>query len=873
MKSRLVDYLLAKGVRHVVRGGKYWFSCPHPSHVDEDPSAVIYNNHDGQRLYCASQCRQSFDVYDVAGFLTGATEFPDKKEEVERVLNCAPRIETPEPKNSEKKPSEYVAVSIDDARTIYDMDKILKIGIEREYGTRIGGYWAAKNEAGEVVGVEVRFESDNPDGTVKKSPFLFYYSGKALKWANPPHLVFGLDELVQNPNKFRLIHEGPKARKIAADAMPEFVHLSWNGGSNKIQKIDWSFLNDGVPVYFYYDDDQKRYPDGRMKHDADQPGYRNAIELKKIVPGLIIVKPIPEARTVKPDGADIVEALQVKTPGEMTEYILSVRDDMHRPGGETGAGGGDGGGDTGEVAGVVADMPFTILGMADDGLAYFVTSDRRLYSTPVDSISKSKMLVLSDRGWYMDEFGYKNKIEWEDAQNFIIRASQSKDFDLDNLRGRGAWAESDGRICYHDGENTIGEYSPDKIFVRKRKKDIGICGSPADVEICQRLGVAAMKLSFDKKEDAIKCLSWSILSPFSGALPVRPSCLLTGDSGTGKTTIMNYIIRPLSNGFAATGATTTPAYLRSRLRLDSGGIILDETEGKSQEASKNRSDLFQLMRHSFTADAPATGKGRADGGFVEYNMSNMFLFIAIDPSVSDEADEKRIFRINLKKVDPDVKKWLPVERELNELVTDENCRAIRALTWRKLPAIISEAKRITPIIQEIKHKDNRSSYAEALLYSAYFLIWKGWDAVDEAEARAILSEVITHDDEEPNETVEMINRLLDEIIMLPELRENKTIREMLNYIHKWADGENLGTDDTQRMREYRETCERYGVRLVDGGNIAVQGDNHIIEKIFGKKQYNKQLRRHPGCVERSKNVRFSGATRRSIIITGVLEGD
>lgn len=857
MKYRLVDYLLSKGVRHTVRGGKYWFSCPHPSHADDDPSCVVYNNHDGQRLYCASQCRQSFDVYDVAGFLTGATDFPEKKSEVERVLNCAPRAETTEPKSSEKKPSEYVAVGIEDARTIYDMDKILKIGIEREYGTRIGGYWAAKNEAGEVVGVEVRFESDNPDGTIKKSPFLFYYSGKALKWANPPHLVFGLDELVQNPNKPRLIHEGPKARKIAADAMPEFVHLSWNGGSNKIQKIDWSFLGDGVPVYFYYDDDQKKYPDGRMKHDSDQPGYRNAVELKKIVPELRIVKPIPEARTIKPDGADIVEALQVKTPEEMTAYILSARDDMHRPGGETGADG-------------EADMPFTILGIADDGLAYFVTTDGRLYSSPVDSMSKNKMLVLADRGWWMNEFGHRDRIEWEDAQNFIIRASQGQDFDLENLRGRGAWSEPDGRICYHDGAETVGEYDQKRMFIRKRRKDIGLNDSPAPVDLCQKIGIAAMKMSFEAKEDAIRCLSWSILAPFSGALPLRPSCLLTGDSGTGKTTIMNTIVKPLSGSDAFVGATTTPAFVRSEMKHDSCGVIFDETEGKTQEAIKNRMDLFQLMRQSFTADSPKTGKGRADGGNVKYDMSNMFLFIAVDPTTREAADEKRIFRINLVKPRTKFTGWVDVERELTELLTPENCRAIRALTWQKLPEIISEAKRITPIIQEIKHKDNRSSYAEALLYAAYFLIWKGWATVDEADARAILSDVITHDDEEPNETVEMLSRILDEIVHLPDQKKNITIREMLIFTAANDDNRDIGVDSAYTLREYRESCERIGVRIIDGANIAIANTSHMIEKILGVKGHNKQLSRHPGCIERSRVVRFAGASKRAIIIAGVL---
>jgi hypothetical protein len=242
----------------------------------------------------------------------------------------------------------------------------------------------------------------------------------------------------------------------------------------------------------------------------------------------------------------------------------------------------------------------------------------------------------------------------------------------------------------------------------------------------------------------------------------------------------------------------------------------------------------------------------------------MFLFISIDPTINEVADEKRIFRINLKKIATGFKEWIAVERELNELLSDDNCRAIRALTWRRLPEIIDEARRLTPIIQEIKKKDNRSSHAEALLYAAYFLIWKGWEKIDETEARAILSDVIQRDEEEPNETVDMVERILDEIIFLPEAKKSKTIREMLNVV--------LQDDITEPLSECRDMCERYGVRIYHG-NLAIANNNKYIAKILNINDgYNKQLRRHPGFVEILKPTRFAGGTKRGIVIKGVLDG-
>jgi len=449
-------------------------------------------------------------------------------------------------------------------------------------------------------------------------------------------------------------------------------------------------------------------------------------------------------------------------------------------------------------------------------------------------------------------------------------ASRCKDFDPEKTLGRGAWRRADGELCYHDGIDTYGHKDPEKIYLRKMKKDIGITGEQADVEICQEIGRIALSMTFETKLDAVRCLAWSCLAPFAGALPWRPAILLTGSSESGKTTIINNLVTAIGCPEFFNGAETTPAYLRAKICNDSGGVVFDETEG-GEKAQKNRQELFLVMRQSTSDDAPKVGKSNKDQGVVEYNMKNMFLFSSIHAGIDDEADEKRILRVNLRKTKKHEEEWDDLENRIDKYITEENCRAIRALTWNKLSDIIKYSKQIRRTIAKITGLSSRSAYAEALIISCYFLIWRGMnisDCMDEVVEGLIKEIYENHEIEERDESSETLDKILDTVVYLPEKHENKTLREMLYKAKETA------TDSEKR--EYVDTLARYGLRHVHDkiDLLAVQKDNWLIKKIIGTGNgYNKILWRHKDCTEHSRRVRMAGTLRSCVMIKGVFDCD
>jgi len=516
---------------------------------------------------------------------------------------------------------------------------------------------------------------------------------------------------------------------------------------------------------------------------------------------------------------------------------------------------------------------FTILGMADDGLAYFLDRHGRILSTRLASLSQNKLLMLAPLTLWethsneVTRHGEISRKGWMNIMDEIIQIAGSKDFDLDNIRGRGAWRESDGSICYHDGINTSGVKNSDKLYIKKRQIDIGLSNTHATREDCQLIGKIVSSLNFETKLDVVRCLSWSILSPFSGALPWRPALLVTGESGSGKTTIVDYVIKPLASPYVFNGGDTSVSYIRNKLNKDSCAVVVEELEADTQKKRTNREEIFSMIRQSTSDDAPISGKATRDGGIIEYTMKNMFCAVAVSPEIEAIADENRIFRINIKPKQNSSVKWSELQDALINNLTPEKCASIRALTWSKLNLILDSAKILCSIIQDITKRDTRSSYADGLLLSAYFLIWKNQDSIDENEASEIIKEMFSTQEktEKRDETDELLQRILAQSVYLSEQKRKMSIYEILNNIKL-----DIGTDSD--LKEFKRTAGLHGIKVFKNGDIAIQIYNHEISMIIDRQRgYDKILRRHKKFIEAKNCDLFGLGTHKCLIISGLLE--
>lgn len=307
LKARLKEFLLLHGTEFDTSGK---FKCLW--HDDTNPSMSIIP--DGTQAHCFA-CETNADIFKFAARFYGLDEKRDFTEIGKQIQSEFGIIST-EAETSDKP----VTISFSEYETVYSQAAILKLGTlvfgkQRKEKTAlvIEAVYPCQNEAGDLEFVEARFQAACfPDG--KKRTAAFWFNGKNLKAKNNPHGLFGRELLKTNPNKPILIVEGPKCQKAAADALPYFISIAWNGGGNGQKALDFHELS-GRTIYIYPDDDAP----------GKKSAQKTAAKLEGIAASIILVDPLPEARIIKPSGADIVEALQVKTTDEITAHIKAFK--------------------------------------------------------------------------------------------------------------------------------------------------------------------------------------------------------------------------------------------------------------------------------------------------------------------------------------------------------------------------------------------------------------------------------------------------------------------------------------------------------------------------------------------------------------------
>jgi hypothetical protein len=830
-------------------------------------------------------------VFEVAGLLDNLHSFPDKKKAVQNALGV---VEVGQPQTQKPKqpaqPSKMVPLEYEQAKKTFTTKRFLEISEfvgkgdpKKGYGDKITGAWPYRNEAGLVEIVDIRFEG----GPRKKNVVSFYWDGRSVKSKGCPVVVCGRDLLSKYPDHDIVIVEGAKAKQAAEALIPfGFIPLTWNGGTGKIDRADWSCVY-GRNVFFLADD--------------DTPGLKAAAKFGDNYGALVndwkIVPPYEPARKFKPSGADIVEILQLISPEELAKYIresehYSVPADSAQQAATSPAPPVEHGRGAFLPPNTNQDvdekgLPFRVLGVSEDGKSYYLDRHGRLYDFKLDAINKNKMIMLAPLSYWTTYIG-TTKIttdEWTLIQDDIVQMAGSKDFDTDNIRGRGAWKEPDGKICFHDGKKTIGEFSPDRVFLKKPKIDIGIDRQDLPQDIVDKMKDACFGLSFESKSDAMRLLSWSVLAPFSGALEWRPQAFLTGPSSSGKSSIENFIVKPLSLSDRFNGGKTSAAGFMQNRKKDAGAVTIEEADPDTEKKKTYKEDLLSIMRQSTSDDTPKSAMGTSDQTGTTYMTRDMFIFVAISPEIESVADDNRLVRINTKKPNSKDTSWGSLRADLVKYMTDENCACLRGMVWRNLKTIKKLAEKVSVMIQERTGKDHRFAISEGTLMATYLTVWKGIKNPSDEVIKEFIGQNydLQEPDEERDDTQEMIDRILEHRIRVSlEKPKEFNVLECLNIVRSrkivsgadtaYGGDENVTKED---LIEFKRAINNIGITVDSNGNLAIANNHSEIKRITGKSYgYSKLLKRHKDLVDSSKNVFFIDQKgRRCTVIGNILKGD
>lgn len=296
------------------------------------------------------------------------------------------------------------------------------------------------------------------------------------------------------------------------------------------------------------------------------------------------------------------------------------------------------------------DMNFKVLGYNQGTYYYFPYKARQIVALSATAHSLQNLFRLDNLDAWMNKFGTGQTPEKKVvmyASNALIELAERRGVfkEEDRVRGCGAWMD-EGRKILHCGDTLYVDGAETKFDQLKSEYTYIAAAKllrPAPTPLSNREAYALREIceavTWENKLSGSLLAGWLVIAPVCGALGFRPHVYITGEAESGKSTILNKIIKPVLGKMSVNvdGGTTEPA-IRQMMEYDARPLVYDEAEKSLQMPA-----VLELARKA------------SSGGMVKKFGQGMMkvrfcaCFSAINPPVTKTADESRISFMTIKK--------------------------------------------------------------------------------------------------------------------------------------------------------------------------------------------------------------------------------
>lgn len=522
-----------------------------------------------------------------------------------------------------------------------------------------------------------------------------------------------------------LVVEGEKAADAAARMLPDLTIVTWPGGTNAVGKADWTPLK-GRRLVLWPDNDavgvkamtavheavapiaaavkclqpDETKPESWDAADAEADGWDRqkvlawaATRAKGSFAPLAPPSPEPElskasTTTTQPGKA----ALDAKPKAQAGRSSSPKAESPPAPPSSP------------DDAGA-AEFPFDCIGFNEDQSRYYLRArdtQTVISMTPHQLGTISGLLsIYSNQAWWEGNYPSsgkgkgKPKVDTINASAAIMAAcKRSGFFNISKIRGLGAW-EDRGRTVINMGSHALVDGVPTRlaeiasrnIYVRRDEIEIGLTTPATLAEARQLLNVCGA-LNWEDKLSGRLFAGWIVVAAVCGVLKWRPHIWINGAPGSGKTTAVEMIAKPMLSELAVTcDGHTTEAGVRQTLRSDARALFVDEFESRPNEAGDRVQEVLDLLRGASTGVVVV--KGSATGTPIAYCVRTQACLSSVNPGVREKADEDRISKMTILKnmADDAQQQWAALEAQIIRTITPQYAAAMFSRTVAKLDVL------------------------------------------------------------------------------------------------------------------------------------------------------------------------------------------
>jgi hypothetical protein len=310
--------------------------------------------------------------------------------------------------------------------------------------------------------------------------------------------------------------------------------------------------------------------------------------------------------------------------------------------------------------GLPPDCPVTPLGFDDDAF-YFVNARGTLAVLTPNNSGRGHLEALFSPyrhypSWAWPKKGRDKKpsgqFHADDMRaDLFAAASKAGGWNaVEKVRGRGAWLGADGGLVLHLGRKIIVNdeaLSPGAVdgFLYPVRPPMA---GPDNIEMNAAHDLLQIFSTWSwarPKLDPELVLGWLVAAMLGGALERRPIIYVTGDKGTGKTTLQDVCAYVIGKGLVKT-SDATRAGIDQSIKSDSIPVMVDEMEAKADP--RRAQNILELSRTAY--DGSLTLRGGADHNGREFRARSCFWFSSINPPAMEPQDRSRMAVLEMMKL-------------------------------------------------------------------------------------------------------------------------------------------------------------------------------------------------------------------------------
>lgn len=733
--------------------------------------------------------------------------------------------------------------------------------------------WDYRTADGQLVGHTVRFEY--PDGHPKR----FKSSGKIHKEIKPqvwtekgwmwsslatPFPMYGA-ELSGNPGQLPvLLVEGEKTADAARVLIRSHVVMSWLGGPGGIKKTDWSVLAGR---------DVKLFP------DADLPGSKCMQEIAEILEGKASTVTVINPPKFSAPGWDLADALAEGITPEAAEAFIKTAKPVEKKEPKK------------PKPVVMRNATYQALGY-DKGRFYFKDSGGQIISFSGPGLEQTGNLFQLDTlsGWESrvvtgkDGFGKSQCLQ---AAAILLQECRAKGvYDPTRNRGLGAWYDR-SRAVFHVGsrllvdgiETEIEDFETDYFYEISRSIRYSLTQAPNSES--SKLAEICRALTWDRPVNGTLLAGWLVAAIVCGGLDWRPHIWITGGAGSGKTWVLENIVKKVLGELALSvlGASTE-AGIRQTLGADARAVIADEAESEGIKSSETMQAVLQLARQASSESNGSILKGTSDGNSKSYVNRAVFLFSSINTGIKQAADHSRITVVSLREnTKEEREKFKTVTFPLCQAtITEDFCLDLRCRAIMNIGIIRENSVTFATVIAKKFNSQRHGDQLGPLLAGAFLLY-----SVNKISPEQAKKWVDDQDWEDPAEVglgipdeERLVNFIFEQVTKIRNAEKHDadySFRQLIDFARGYINGKQSPDLSEQMQKNAIDKLGLYGLRYHVGEYgtqyVAISSSNTQLKSLLAttpwSASWNRTLSRLVGAVP-SFQIRIGSKISRFTLI-------